>query len=80
MKGKKRCGQTDTFLADGQKKGVEEEAESQKSARDLGGGGGFGGGEGGGRRGRQWWIFTPLHLSPPFIGVFCVSVVDVPTL
>lgn len=20
-------------------------------------------------RGRQWWIFTPLHLSPSFIGV-----------
>lgn len=32
--------------------------------------GGLGGEGGGGRRGRQCWIFTPLHLSPPFIGVF----------
>lgn len=73
MKGKKRCGQTDTFLADGQKKGVEEEAESQKSARDLGGGGDLevvkeeGGEEGSG--GFSHPCICPLRLLGCFVCV-----------
>lgn len=74
MKEKKWCGQTDTFLTHKEK---EAGLQKSESARDEEGKGGWGWwGEVRGREEReeevpvnvvlkQWWIFTPLHLSPP---------------
>lgn len=80
MKEKKWCGQTDTFLTHKEK---EAGLQKSESARDEEGKGGWGWwGEVRGREEReeevpvnvvlkQWWIFTPLHLSPP--SCVCVS-------
>lgn len=80
MKEKKWCGQTDTFLTHKEK---EAGLQKSESARDEEGKGRWGWwGEVRGREEReeevpvnvvlkQWWIFTPLHLSPP--SCVCVS-------
>lgn len=78
MKGKKRRGQTDTFLTGRQKEGVEEEeagSQESASARYWVGGRGGGGERGGGAKRKAVVDFSHYCICPLcLLGCFCVCV------